>query len=243
MIFLESIIELGSLSDNSIFKKDKIEWWLHKYAEYYNHYYEENRNRSGMKITHRADASTQTKQFYFKEELEVYNNLKNNVKEVNSWLEAHKLGKRQKYQEFVSLFQNTSTLSGYGFELFEPYNLPFKITLDELEFEYTLQFLKILDSVNKVEIIGAINIINDIEVIKRSNLPNYNRQTIVVNIENGHGSELLIIFLHEKVQMLKNLKVGQKVKVYVELLGGKSESEKSGYSVFLKGWDLEVLKN
>jgi RecG-like helicase len=140
------------------------------------------------------------------------------------------------------MFQNNTTLSGYRLKVFS-FSAPFDINLDELDFKYTLQFLKIIDKANTVEVIGTVRIINDIESVKRNGLPNYDKQIIIVYIDNGHGTELRIVFLHQKVQLLKNLKVGQEIKIYTELLGGKDESVNFGYSLQIRGWDLEILKN
>jgi len=168
------IKELENLSDNGVFNRNKIEWWLLKYDEDYQHYYNDKETRSKMKITCRADVSSHRKEsidllnkinvfldtyevldkvseffrneLYFKDEVVFYNSIKNDLKQLNSWLEIHELDKANKYAEFVSLFQNTSTLSGYGFEIFYPFSLPIKIKLDESDFKYTLRYLEILGS-------------------------------------------------------------------------------------------------
>jgi hypothetical protein len=178
MKFIEIIEELKSLSDNGLFKRSKIEWWLLKYKEDYQHYYNDKETRSKMKITYRADASPHSKESidllnkinvfldtyevldkvsefyrneqYFKDEVVFYNSIKDNNKEQISWSRKHELDKTNKYGEFVSLFQNTSTLSGYGFEILYPFSLPLKIRLDESEFKYTLKFLEILKSFKKM---------------------------------------------------------------------------------------------
>jgi hypothetical protein len=175
----DSIVELENLSENSIYKRDKIEWWLLKYDEVYKYYYNDKETRSKMKITYRADASSHRKEsidllnkinvfldtyevldkvsefyrneLYFKDEVVFYKSIKDDIKEQNSWLEIHELGKVNKYDEFISLFQNTSKSSGYEFEILYPFSLPLKIRLDESEFKYTLKFLEILKSLKKMK--------------------------------------------------------------------------------------------
>ena len=178
MKFTPIIEELKSLSDNGIYKRGKLEWWLLKYEEEYKYYYNDKETRSTMRITYRADASSQRKEsidllnkinvflytyevlgkvtkFYrnelhFKDEIKRYNSIKNNVKELDSWLKTHELDKNKKYAAFVNLFENTRTVSGYRFDILYPFSLPLKIRLDELEFKYTLQFLKILERSKKM---------------------------------------------------------------------------------------------
>jgi hypothetical protein len=267
----EPIEELKSLSDEGVFRRDKIEWWLLKYDEYYQDHYRAKEDRSGMKITCRADAKPHIKksidlenkinwfldtyealdgvsefyrvELYFKDELELYKSLKNDKAQLNSWLEKHKLDEGKKYKEFVYLFQDNRTLSGYKLDVLYPLSLPLKISLDESEFKYTLKFLEILEMSSKIEVTGIIEIINDLEVIELNKYQIYNRQTIVVSLDDGHESEIIIKFLSDKTQLLDTLKVGQKVKVYAGLRGGQDGSNKLGYSLTLLGWSVKLLTN
>jgi hypothetical protein len=121
--------------------------------------------------------------------------------------------------------------------------LPLKISLDESEFKYTLKFLEILEMFSKIGVTGIIEIINDLEVVELNKYQIYNRQTIVVSLDDGHESEIIIKFLSDKTQLLNTLKVGQKIKVFASLLGGKDGFNKVGYFLTLLGWRVKLLIN
>ena len=177
MKFTNFIAELKSLSNKDIYKRDKIEWWLLKYKEDYQYHYQNKEIRPTMKITYRADTKPHIKksidlentinrfldtyevlnkvtdfyrnEVYFKQELELYKSIKADAVGMKYWLAKHNLAESKKYADFVDLFQDNRTLSGYRFDILYPLSLPLKITLDESEFKYTIQFLEILDKANK----------------------------------------------------------------------------------------------
>ncbi|WP_298767339.1 DUF3127 domain-containing protein [uncultured Polaribacter sp.] len=257
----KSIIELENLSDKGIYKRDKIEWWLMKHENEYQtllRFFDELKSivKSPRNLTKYAKQSQfldmyevllkvtafYRNEVYFKEQIEVYDLVKKDIDQLNNWLEIHKTDKKHQYEEFVSLFQDNSLISNYNLTLLYPLSLPLKVKLDELDFYNVLKFLEILEKSNKIEINGAIEDINDLEVVKLNKYQTYSRQTVVVSNDDMHQSKLLIRFLKGKTDLLSNLKVGQKVKVYADLLGGKDESNKQGYSLSLLGWSIEELK-
>ncbi len=265
----EAFIELNDLSDSGLYSKDKIEWWLLKFEEEYNNLFNffeaEKVNfthpRNLSKYKEEAQfldtyevllkvADFYRNEIYFKEQVELYDSIKDSTAQLNSWLETNKLVEGKRYKEFVYLFQNTTKLSGYEFVIRYPFSLPVSIKLDETDFKETLHFLKILEMSEKVQAIGTISLINDLEVFEKkitktdegeSYRRAFTRRNIIISTDDGYGSELLIKFMDEKTHLLKNLKVGQRVKIYADLTGGKNEADKLGYSLSLLGWNIEIL--
>jgi hypothetical protein len=167
---MKSIKELDSLSDKGIYQREKIEWWLMKYRKDYQQF--DNDVFPSMKITFRADSSKQHKEkitlinetrafvntykildkvsefyrneIYYKEELEIYSKLKNNL---NAWI--RKSAEDSKYSEFVNLFQDNRTPLGYKLDILYPLDLPLKISLYEPDFNYTFKYLEILKNFEK----------------------------------------------------------------------------------------------
>lgn len=175
MNYVESIEELKLLSDEGLFKKSKIEWWLLKYSEDYQLF--ENDVFTPMRITYRADAPAEHKEkinllnelrtfvntykvldkvsvfyraeAYFKEEVVIYNKIKNDSNKLKTWLVKQKFIENDKYSEFENLFQDNRTLSGYKLDVLYPLGIPIKITLQESDFKHTLQYLKVLNTLKK----------------------------------------------------------------------------------------------
>ncbi len=262
--------ELENLSDSGIYKKDKIEWWLLKYEEEYNYLFNvleaekvnftHPRNLSKYKeeaqFLDTYEVLLKVSKFYrneafFKGQVELYNSIRDSEAQLSSWLETSKLVEGERYKEFISLFQNTAKLSGYEFVIRYPFSLPVSIKLDETDFKETLHFLEILEMSEKIQVIGTICLINDLEVFEKkitktdegeSYRRAFTRRNLIIYTDDAYGSELLIKFMDEKTHLLKNLKIGQSVKVYVDLTGGKNESDKLGYSLSLLGWNIEILK-
>ncbi|WP_158635208.1 DUF3127 domain-containing protein [Formosa maritima] len=255
------IKELESLSSiEGFYSRDKIAWWLLKHEEEYHSqvsFFDTlstacDSPRNLTKFSKEAqfldlyEALSKVLEFYkeeayYKDKLEVYDLVKNNVEQLNAWFELHKIDNSYKYNQFVSLFQNNSTISGFKLEIGYPLSLPVKVKLDESEFHYTLKFLELLERSSKIEIIGVIETINILEVIKLNQYQVYNRQSIVVYVDDFNQSKLLVRFLKGKIGLLDKLKVGQKVKVYADLTGGRNETDKQGYSLSLAGWDIKIL--
>lgn len=265
----EAFMELKDLSDSGLYSKDKIEWWLLKFEEEYNNLFNffeaEKVNfthpRNLSKYKEEAQfldtyevllkvADFYRNEIYFKEQVELYDSIKDSNAQLNSWLETNKLVEGKRYKEFVYLFQNTTKLSGYDFVIRYPLSLPLSIKLDKTDFKYTLQFLEILERSKKIQIIGTISMINDLEIFEKKIIKTdegesysraFTRRNIIISTNDAYGSELLIKFMDDRTHLLKNLKKGQRIKVYADLTGGKNESEKLGYSLSLLGWNIEIL--
>jgi hypothetical protein len=253
------IKELKSLeSSEGFYSRDKISWWLIKYEEeYYKqlNFFESipldiDNPRNLTKYTKESQfldlyealnkvLSFHNNESYFKEQLEVYELVKNDDERLNTWIDYHKTDKKCKYEEFVSLFSDNRTVTGFNLTILYPLSLPVKVKLDESEFQYTLKFLELLERLDKTEIIGVIEIINPIENIRLNEFQTYNKQTIVVSVNDTLNSELHIRFIQGKIQLLKHIKVGQKVKVYADLINSEVESNRQDYL----GWNIELITN
>ncbi len=264
------IEELEKFNNNGFYKRENIEWWLLKYEEEYRNQFNvleaEKINFTNPRNLSKYKEEVQfldtyevllkvadfyRNEIYFKEQVELYDSIKDSNVQLDSWLEINKLVEGKRCKEFVYLFQNTTKLSGYDFVIRYPLSLPLSIKLDRTDFKYTLQFLEILERSNKVQIIGTVNIIYDLEVFEKkitktiegeSYSRAFTRRNIIISTDDGYGSELLIKFMDDRTHHLKSLKKGQKIKVYADLTGGKNESEILGYSLSLLGWDIEILK-
>ncbi|WP_159022266.1 DUF3127 domain-containing protein [Formosa sp. L2A11] len=243
-------------SDKGLYSKEKVAWWLLKYEK---EYYSQLRFFETLSINYKSPRNltkyTKESQFlelyeilnkvmgfcneeaYYKDQLDVYDSVKNNVEQSKKWFEIHKTDRKHKYSEFECLFQDTSTPCGFNFEVGFPLSVKFK----KSEFQYTLKFLEIIEMSSKVEIIGVVEIINVLEFIKLNEHHVYNRKTIVVYVDDFNDSKLLVRFVKGKIGLLDNVKVGQKIKVYADLTGGENEFDKLGYSLSLLGWKIEIL--
>lgn len=190
-------------------------------------------------------------EYYYKAEMELYTVIKSDKLKLKSWLELHKLDKGKKLSKFKQLFQNTSTLSGYELVIRYPFSLPVKIKLDEADFKETLQFLKLLERSEKTQFIGTINTINDLEFFEKkvtktdkgeSHRRTFTKRSMTITLNNTEKNELLVNFIDKRIQQIENLKTGQKVKLYADLIDGKNELDKFKYPLNLLGWDIEVIK-
>lgn len=251
----------------------KIEWWLLKYESAYqdvissieaipsdytfprigDRYASEFMLKDlyelleGVSVCYRNEA-------YFNNQLELYDEVSNNVTELNSWLDIHKLIVPKEQSIFMGLFADIRGVKGYNYELRLPLGLDFTMKVNPIDFQSTLRFLDIIERSKKVIIIGTVKYFESIEVIEEkitktkeytSTSPTYKRQDIVVSANNSQNNEHLIRFLYGKIELLKDVYVGQMVKVYLELCGGVLENEKGTreYWNLLKGWDIEVLED
>ena len=65
---------------------------------------------------------------------------------------------------------------------------------------------------------------------------NFKKRLLVVKTDSQHPQELPIEFVQEKVGLLDNVKVGQKVKVHINLRGSKSGER---WYPSIQGWKIE----
>jgi prolyl oligopeptidase PreP (S9A serine peptidase family) len=175
---------------------------------------------------------------YFEKQLEIYELVKNDNEQFNTWLEYHRADKKYMYERFVTLFSDNATVTGFNLTILYPLSLPVKVKLDASEFQYTLKFLEILERSSKSELVGVIEIIKPIETVRLNEFQTYNKQTIIVLV-NDTQNRLHIKFIKGKIEMLDKLKIGQKVKVYGDLIKREVKTDIQHYL----GWKIELITN
>lgn len=157
--------ELENLSENGIYRKDKIESWVLKHELRYKRLIMDidilNREFPSAYIRNHNMLQKEAKfldtyevlldvlecyenELYFKEQIAYYNRIKNDDLEFSSWLHMHRLDEGDMQTKFKQLFQNTSKFSGYEFIIRYPFDLPVTIKVDELDFKNTIQFISII---------------------------------------------------------------------------------------------------
>jgi len=264
---------LKRLLDNKFISLAKIEWWLLKYVSAYqdvisiieaispDYVFPSIGDRYALEfqlkdlyelleevsVCHRNEA-------YFKKQLALYDEVSNNVTELSSWLESHKLTASEEQIRFLDFFADNRELSGYRSKVIMPSNLDFSIRINLIEFEYTLRFLDIVERSGKLVLTGIVKLVKEVEFLEEivtktkectSTRPAYQRQHVVIATNDAHRNEHLIRFVHGKTELLKDITVGQKVKVYTDLRGGELEKE-SGVKEYwnsLIGWDIQILED
>ena len=262
--------DLKSLSLDGVYNRPKIELWLKKCEPEYkvqSGFFEEFSKdftyaRSLTKYAFEFQfldvyevlvevLECYSNELYYKEQIELYSTINEDKIQLDSWLQAHKLDEDKKQAKFKQLFQNNSTISGYEFVIRYPLSLPVTIKLDEVDFKETLQFLDILERSRKVQYIGIINKINDLEVFEKKvtitdewerHRRAFTRRSMIITEDDTYGSELNVRFMDERTQLIEGLKVGQVVKLYADLTEKKNESDILSYPLSLLGWDIEIIK-
>ena len=130
------IDEFTSLSTNDIYCISKIEWWLLKYEPEYltakslidalqfdSIFYQSSGGHQEEfqiidlfeKLLEMSDCHKN--EIYFKEQLVTYNELKNDVGELNNWLETHYLDIDGQQSKFNMLFADNRELRDYNFAI------------------------------------------------------------------------------------------------------------------------------
>jgi len=272
ILITQAITGLKHLSENDIYPISKIEWWLLKYEADYQDvksiinaipndftlpriskkYHTEYQfidlfeRLQEVSICHRNET-------YFKEQLALYDEVKNNVSELNNWLATHYLGAGEQQSKFGALFFDNRELTDYNFNIYLPISLKLSIVVDATEFQYSLQFLNILERSKKMIITGIVKLIDDIEIFEERRISNekftrvrpaFKRQKVVISTNDEHLNEHLIRFVNGKTELLKDVSLGQKIKVFTSLRGGEWEDENGvkEYRNSLLGWDVEILE-
>ncbi|OBX24230.1 MULTISPECIES: DUF3127 domain-containing protein [Bizionia] len=176
------------------------------------------------------------KEPYFKEQLENYNEVKDSVSKLKKWF-TYQAENKNEYQLFSSVFYDRRALTNYRLKLDE-------LTLNPIDFKYTVEFLNIIENNKAVQFEGIIKCIDDLEVYEKTNTRRaYSRRTIVLSVDDFYCSEYQISFSNERVKHLDNLCLGQFVKVSARLTGGEFETNKGikEYRHHLLGWSIEKL--
>ncbi|CAM4173362.1 DUF3127 domain-containing protein [Flavobacterium antarcticum] len=251
--------EFEALSDTGFHNVEILETWLSKYDAEYRHqkaiYNSLKENGSipllsesfkdesifvlGYEIVQEVVECSKDEPF-FKEQIEIYEAIKNDVTKLSLWLQEHYLETDGKQSRLRKSFQDTRRISGYDFTvtfIFGPLkNVPLEIS----EWEYTAKFLDVIERSKKIQLTGIVQHINDVEVIQQ-NSTNRRTQSIVIDPQDCNLSTFQISFYEDKVQLLDKIEVGQKVKVLVQLYGRKDKKNKSKHYHGLLGWDIENL--
>ena len=271
MILSEIFAELESLSQQGLYRKDSIQYWLLKHRiiyktlnkdidtlnkEFPNSYirnYYAFKDESKFLDTYEVLLEVlkcYKKELYFKEQIVFYNDIKDNGAHFNSWLSKKKVSENKFISQFNQMFQNTTMPSGYEFIIRYPFFLPVNIKLDESDFKHTLQFLEILEMSRRLQFIGDISTINDLELFEKKTTKTnegvsyrraYKRQIITMISNDVQTTKLKVKFLDGKTVLLKDLKVGQRVKVYADIIE-QNEIENDKCIKNLLGWHIEILK-
>lgn len=269
---LKCISELNMevLLEDEYLNLPKVEWWLLKYESAYkdaisiieaipsdytfprigDRYTSEFQLKDLYELLEEVTACHRN-ETYFKKQLEIHNEVNTSVVELNSWLKSSTTS--QELAKFTNLFADNRTLTGYNFNLKLPTLDNCAVKLNPLDFKYSIEFNDILEKSKKVIIHGNIKHIDDIVSLEEettitpnliSKRPAYKKRTIVISDYNDKKSgEHLVRFVHDKVGLLKNTMVGQRVEVYAELKSRVQENEKGVKEQWetLIGWDIKQL--
>lgn len=270
---MNPITELRKLVDTRFISLPKIEWWLMKYESDYQYvisvidaipsdykfpsFGERYAFEFQLKDLYELLEEVLTcykDEAYFKIQLTTYQEISSNAMALSSWLETHKLTPSKEQSKFKWLFADNREVTGYNLKLNLPIGLDFTMVVNPLDFHYSIKFLDIIDRSEKLEFVGIVKLIKPIDFFEKivtttkeitSTRPAYQRQDIVIAVDDSHNSQHQIKFFNGKTSLLKNIYVGQKVKVHVELRGGVSEKSDGvkEYWTLLRGWDIEILED
>lgn len=157
--------ELKNLSNDGIYSRKELEWWVLKNELRYkdvcriidtlNDEFPDLHARSHVSYDKDGQFLTTYEvlldviecyknESYHKGEMVFYNKIRNDKEELGSWLQMHKLDEGKMQSKFKQLFENTSRLSGFEFILRHPFMFPILIKFSEADFQYTLDFIDIL---------------------------------------------------------------------------------------------------
>lgn len=268
MKYSAQLEELKSLSKDGIYSIDKICWWLLKYEEEYQRInsiissipgrypsftpkYQDEFNLKDLYKSLEEVSVCYTNETYFEEQLKVYNEVKNNVSELENWLATNYLDIGGQQCKFTILFGDTRELTDYSFKIHLPRALNLSVIVDSKGFQYTLQFLNILERSKKIIIKGVVKQIEALEIFEEREIRKgdytttraaYKTQKIIISTNDADHNEHLIRFINGKTELLKEVNVGQEIKVYATLRGVEKENENKEleYRHRLLGWDIEV---
>lgn len=175
------------------------------------------------------------KEPYFKQQLEVYDTVKDSISQLKNWF-AYQDEHKNEYQLFSSVFYDNRELTHYRLELD-------KIILNPDNFKHTLKYMSIIEDAQAIEFTGTIKSISDLEIIKQAHGRTYSKREIVLSINDFYSSDYQISFSQGRVKNLENFSVGQSVKVLARLTGGEFENTEGikDFKYNLYGWRVEKL--
>jgi len=168
---LHFISELKSLSSDGIFNIDKIEWWLLKYEKLYVKSKQHNQSEHLYKIDgkevrlpdnignptdeekfidvyERLDNLTKLhrNEDYFKQEMAIYNGIKNEPQKVKHWLNKNEKFGSDDYVCFLTDYLDYDTDDKvYHLGVFFLKDEELEVYVDRDDFKYTIEFLEIFN--------------------------------------------------------------------------------------------------
>ena len=93
---------------------------------------------------------------------------------------------------------------------------------------------------NSMEVIGKIKLIGDVQTFGSAG---FRKRELVVTTDEQYPQMIMIEFLQDKVDLLNNYKVGQDVKVSINLRGREwiNPQGEAKYFNSIAGWRIESL--
>lgn len=93
---------------------------------------------------------------------------------------------------------------------------------------------------NSMEVIGKIKLIGDIQTFGSAG---FRKRELVVTTDEQYPQMIMVEFLQDKVDLLNNYKVGQDVKVSINLRGREwiNPQGEAKYFNSINGWRIESL--
>ena len=165
---VDKIEELKSLSNDSIFSIDKIEWWLLKHETFYKQTKRINDSKHLYEIDDRivrlpdniGNPSDEEKfidvyeslnnlsqlhrnESYFKQEMAIYDRIKNKPQKVKQWLKKNeKLGTEDYVTFLIDYLDYLGGDNEYHLNVFFLKNDNLDFYVDREDFKYTIRFLE-----------------------------------------------------------------------------------------------------
>jgi hypothetical protein len=93
---------------------------------------------------------------------------------------------------------------------------------------------------NSMEVIGKIKLIGDVQTFGSAG---FRKRELVVTTDEQYPQMIMVEFLQDKVDLLNNYKVGQDVKVSINLRGREwiNPQGEAKYFNSINGWRIESL--
>lgn len=87
-------------------------------------------------------------------------------------------------------------------------------------------------------LIGSIAEIGDVQTYGASG---FRRKDVILKTDDKYPQEITVEFHQEKIDLLNNLRAGQKAKIFINILGKKYTDKNGALRRFntIKGWKIE----
>jgi len=178
----------------------------------------------------------QKKEAYFKQQLETYKTIKDDISELKKWF-GFQYENKKEYKLFSAVFYDSRALTHFCLKLDE-------LVLNPEDFKYTLKYMSIIEDAQAIQFVGTIKSIDDLEVYKKTKSTRaYTKRRIVLSIHDFYCSEYQVVFTDGRVKHLDNLVVDQNVKVFARLTGLELKNHEGvkEHKHNLYGWRVEKL--